>query len=316
MLRTTPCVSELRHSAWHATHAIGGPPGQPEFLNGAAVMETSLPSELLLARLLEIEQTLGRVRAELSGPRTIDLDLLLYDDVVQHTPGLQLPHPRMAFRRFVLQPASEVASEMRHPIIGWTVAQLLKHVQFAQPYVAISGSVHQATRQLAHAVAAKVGWKLVDFAEGDDASPFGGLASLGLSQTIEFLRQQATLLDRKRWLGSRQPGAITPFWIEDLLAIGDALWPGAMTDAWQSLVASIVPPKLLVVYEATSQQFHESQTSEQKQSSSVAVALWHRLNEARRARAGRPGLGPVLWLEGGSLAHAEAELTAAIQAMA
>jgi 2-amino-4-hydroxy-6-hydroxymethyldihydropteridine diphosphokinase len=326
LLRGTPGVSAVRASAWHATTAVGGPQGQGEFLNGAAVVETSLSPESLLAQMKEIEQALGRVRREKWEPRTIDLDLLLYDAVVQHSPALQLPHPRMAFRRFVLQPAVEVAAEMRHPTIGWTVAQLLEHLQTAMPYVAISGALYSATHTFAQAVAAKTGWKLIEFATADDDfSPLGS-PSLGVRQTIEFLRKQAKLLARKNWPRTAGSGAISPFWIEDLLAVGDVLWPGAVDEAWQAMESSVVRPKLLVVCEATSQQFqqpsrkdsiqtHDSIYAEGKKSGSIAVALWHQLNEARRQRTARPGIGPVLWLEGVEQDAAVNELAAAIQAM-
>ena len=95
--------------------------------------------------------------------RTIDLDLLLFDDLVCCTPQLELPHPRMAFRRFVLRPTSEIASSMVHPTIGWTVLQLLEHLRTATPYVAISGSEFLATQQLASAIVAKIDLQLIEF---------------------------------------------------------------------------------------------------------------------------------------------------------
>ena len=94
---------------------IGGPAGQEPFLNAAALLETSLPPAELLARLQRIELHLGRTRETRWAARTLDLDLLLYDNLVLNTPYLTLPHPRMAFRRFVLEPAAEVAPEMAHP---------------------------------------------------------------------------------------------------------------------------------------------------------------------------------------------------------
>jgi 2-amino-4-hydroxy-6-hydroxymethyldihydropteridine diphosphokinase len=314
LLSATPGISAVRTSAWHATSPIGGPDGQPDFLNGAAVVETSLPPESLWTRLREIEAALGRVRHQPWGPRTIDLDLLLYDQIAQRTPRLALPHPRMAFRRFVLEPASEIAGQMIHPSIGWSIADLLQHLNTAAPYVAISGSLFRATQQLANAAAVKTRLKLIEFPQSGDETMLSGSPSLGLSQTIEFLREQAELLARKTF-PSDSCGAISSFWIEDLVAIGDVLWPGELDELWRSLAETVVRPKLLVVYEATSRQFHDEPNSARNTPSSVATAFWHRLNETRRARAARPGIGPVLGLDAGDEAAAERELVAAIQAM-
>ena len=90
---------------------------QPRFLNGAAELRTSLTARELLGRLLAIERRLGRVRGEgpRFGPRTIDLDLLLYGDEVIAQAGLQIPHPRMHERRFVLEPLAELAPEVVIP---------------------------------------------------------------------------------------------------------------------------------------------------------------------------------------------------------
>ncbi len=326
LLSSTPGISSVRTSTWHGTTPIGGPKGQPDFLNGAALVETSLSAEQLLARLQEIEIQLGRVRHQPWGPRTVDLDLLLYDDLVQRTPQLEIPHPRMAFRRFVLEPAAEIAPNMLHPTIGWTTAQLLNHLNTASPYIAISGALFAPTQQVAHAAAAKTGWKLLEsdlqhplsLGEGrvrvPELPPAVSSPSLTIAQTIEFLREQAALLACAN-LPPAGGGTISSFWIEDLMAIGDVLWPGALNTVWQSLNDTITRPKLLVVCDATSQQFHRGPYQEQTPPSSLATALWHQLNEARRARAIRPNIGPVLWLNDSDPNTAEREIVAAIQAM-
>lgn len=88
---------------------------QPRFLNGAAVVETTLSARELLEALLGIERTLGRVRGERWGPRTIDLDLLLYGDTVVDEPGLEVPHPRLHERRFALEPLSDLDRDLEVP---------------------------------------------------------------------------------------------------------------------------------------------------------------------------------------------------------
>jgi 2-amino-4-hydroxy-6-hydroxymethyldihydropteridine diphosphokinase len=124
-LARLPSTQLAARSAWHETQPEGGPPGQGMFLNGAVLLSTTLAPEKMLAELVRIESALGRMRAEPWGPRTIDLDLLLYDGQVRQTDDLTLPHPRMALRRFVLAPAAEVAPWMLHPTTGCVIAHLL-----------------------------------------------------------------------------------------------------------------------------------------------------------------------------------------------
>lgn len=98
----------LRCSSFHETEPVGGPPGQGRYLNAVAAIETTLAPRALLDRLLAVEQLHGRARGERNGPRTLDLDLLLYGDEHIDEPGLTVPHPRMCDRDFVLLPLAEV----------------------------------------------------------------------------------------------------------------------------------------------------------------------------------------------------------------
>ncbi len=103
---------------------------QPPFLNMVAEIGNPLPPpEQVMARLLRIEYALGRTREVPDGPRTIDLDLLLYGDVLSDTEFLRLPHPRLHERRFVLEPLVEVAPRLVHPVLKKTVAELLESLE-------------------------------------------------------------------------------------------------------------------------------------------------------------------------------------------
>lgn len=125
-LDASPGVSVTKLSAFHETEPVGGPPGQGLYLNAAASIETTLEPLELLSLLHQIEAGNGRTREVHWGERTLDLDLLLYDDRIMKTTDLTIPHPRMAGRRFVLEPLLEVAPGAVDPVTGRTVAQMLE----------------------------------------------------------------------------------------------------------------------------------------------------------------------------------------------
>jgi 3-oxoacyl-[acyl-carrier protein] reductase len=123
-LRAEPGLRVLAVSGYYVTAPVGGPAGQPAFVNAAAAVETDDSPDELLALLHRVEDQFGRVRTVKDGPRTLDLDLLLYGSLVVDTPALTVPHPRMHERGFVLVPLAEVAPNAVHPPTGKTVREL------------------------------------------------------------------------------------------------------------------------------------------------------------------------------------------------
>lgn len=119
-----PVLDNLSVSSFFETDPVGVAHEQPRFLNAAAVGETMLPPRALLNLLLAIEQQFGRERPYDGAPRTLDLDLILYDDEIIDEPALIVPHPRFRERMFVLEPLAQIAGNWRDPVSGRTIAEL------------------------------------------------------------------------------------------------------------------------------------------------------------------------------------------------
>jgi 2-amino-4-hydroxy-6-hydroxymethyldihydropteridine diphosphokinase len=124
----TPGIRLISQSSFYRTKAVGPP--QPDYLNGCVLLQVEMIPELLLEILLKIENKFGRLRGERWGPRTLDLDILLYSDRIIETPKLQIPHPRMRERAFVLVPLAEIAPDWVDPVSGLTIKELMKDVDY------------------------------------------------------------------------------------------------------------------------------------------------------------------------------------------
>ena len=123
-LEKLPSVDLLAVSPWYGSHPVGGPADQPDYINGVAHLKTSLQPHALLDALQAIEHQQQRVRRERWGARTLDLDLLLYDNECVHDDRLTLPHPCLHERAFVLVPLADIAPQLTLPN-GCRVASLL-----------------------------------------------------------------------------------------------------------------------------------------------------------------------------------------------
>ncbi len=120
-----PDTALLGSSSLYETEPVGGPAGQPTFLNAVLQIETALSPEVLLRAAQDMEAAMGRERQEHWGPRTLDVDILCYDERITTDSCLLLPHPRLAERRFVLVPLCDLAPDWRHPLLGLSCRELL-----------------------------------------------------------------------------------------------------------------------------------------------------------------------------------------------
>ena len=121
-------LTNLSVSKYYETIPVGVSGPQALFLNAAAVGDTTMSARAVLDALLAIEHERGRERPYANAPRTLDLDVILFGDAIVEEPGLKVPHPRFRERRFVLQPLAEVAPDLRDPVSGKTIAELLASV--------------------------------------------------------------------------------------------------------------------------------------------------------------------------------------------
>jgi 2-amino-4-hydroxy-6-hydroxymethyldihydropteridine diphosphokinase len=322
-LAVQPNIVVLATSRWHATRPIGGPAEQPEFLNGAVLLGTSLSPQHLHAVLKQVELAAGRTREDRWGPRTLDIDLLLYDRLVVDTPELVVPHPRMSFRRFVLEPAAEIVGWMVHPSIGWTIKQLRDHLPTGACYLAaISGPIAAGKTALANSVVKAVKWRSADsvkwksdrlvaiksrFRE-QDKRPTTFMEHLKLLVRMSFIDQ---------YIGVTRTG-VSDYWIEQLLCNAELDLPKDQYEIYAKRymhqASRVKTPKLLVFLDAQPDVSWQ-RIAERGEQNPPRLDWLDRYRQLLLQRVAAPGLGPVLRLDGTKADEARDELIAAIQAM-
>lgn len=321
-LRRVSGVTVSAVSSWYETHPIGGAPGQGRYLNGALRAESSLSPPDLLRTLQEIERRLGRGPHERWDARLVDLDLLLYGDWVLQTSSLQLPHPWMAIRRFVLAPSSEIAPTMVHPTIGWTVKRLLEHLSSAPPYIAVTGVPGSGKSRLVRAVHSTHSWQAMDGGLRAELAGAAGADSPGLAwdTEIQFLRYRICVLDQY-WKSPSRGRAISDFWLRQSLAFARLHLTEPEYKKLRAVAshecAGVEPPRLRVLLQAPPEWYRgplgEHEPSGGERPSHEQVARLHRYLDQE---VSRPGQGPFLRLDARDYQRAVSDVVAAMEAMA
>ena len=253
LLRYMPGVTLVSVSRYRDTRPIGGPPGQGVFLNGACLLETDLAPHDVLGMLAAVENTLDRERGERWGPRTVDLDLLLYDDVILDTASLTLPHPRMVTRRFVLEPCVEIAPDLVHPSADCTLACLLESISSPHPHVAVVGvpgaGAGEVAAEVAHATLARLVSAPAEYAM------IGGMAARSDAVIGDQAWRNAAEACAKPLLSKRWPldphGTVTDYWLDTVrLAAADGLDAGSygrFESFFTRMAADTVPPHVAIM---------------------------------------------------------------------
>lgn len=210
----TARADAMKVSSFYQTDPMG-PMDQPAFLNAVAQFKTSLSYRQLFEHLRQIEDSMGRQRTGTWAPRTIDLDLLLYDDVFIDEPDLKIPHPQMHLRSFVLKGLCELCPDKQHPLLDRTMKELYDRLNCADYYldpqkpqlISITGNIGSGKTTLAAALAERLSAKLI--LEKYDDNPFladvyAGKTELALDSELFFLSSGASQLRKDRMKPSRR----------------------------------------------------------------------------------------------------------------
>jgi 2-amino-4-hydroxy-6-hydroxymethyldihydropteridine diphosphokinase len=317
ILAAHPAISNVSASSLHETAPVGGAAGQGPFLNAAVALDTSLAPEALHKLLRHTEAELGRRPGPRWAARPIDLDLLLFDNRVINTPTLSVPHPRMAFRRFVLAPSAQVAPDMTHPLIGWSVGRLLAHLDSAAPYVAILGTADSGKASLAREVAQTVGGSYLAEPGDDTSAEAADPSGRAQRRPIQFLDRAAEVLRRYDWRATTEV-VVSDFFFDECLAYARLALDDAeyrqFVETWAEASKTVVAPKLLVALDTWERGIAVWQQS-QASSPAVPRVPRERLPYELLLLAGHRNQGPVLYAGNVSCQVRFDEITAAIAAM-
>lgn len=250
LLGFMPGIQLLEVSRYHETVPIGGPAGQPPFLNGACLVETDLAPHDLLGLLQAVEASLERERAVRWGPRTVDLDLILYDGIVVESERLTVPHPRMATRRFVLEPSAEIAADLTHPTSGCSVGELLENISKPHPYVAVAGVAGTGSQDAATAVAEALFARLVH-----RPAVIGGWRETlhAFSRPLERASTGPLALAACHQTATHDHGTVSEYWLGSLRLAAPRLAPAerdAFDAAYAAAAARTMRPQVVLLMTA------------------------------------------------------------------
>jgi 2-amino-4-hydroxy-6-hydroxymethyldihydropteridine diphosphokinase len=350
LLRFMPGVTLVDVSRYRDTRPIGGPAGQGAFLNGACLIETDLAPHDVLQMLAAVENTLHRARDERWGPRTVDLDLLLYDDLVLDSNGLTVPHPRMATRRFVLEPSAEIAADLVHPLADCTLGELLEAISTPHPHIAVVGVPGSGAPEVAMAIADVTLARLVHapreyFQVGPLATSAAARPDAAERVCHEAVAACAAQLAADRWPEDPH-GTVVDFWLHSVrVAAADVLAADAYRGFEQAFVQAAggtVPPHVAILLRVSPAVLEERITFRSRHvqastdafadldPSSVAVCPAAAESAARLVRlqdhlaaallgsgsGRRPGPRAVVAVDADDLGQAIDEAVAAVEAMA
>jgi 2-amino-4-hydroxy-6-hydroxymethyldihydropteridine diphosphokinase len=302
----------LAQSQWRETRPVGGPSGQADYLNAAFLIETMLQPHPLLERLLQIEAHFGRQRHERWAARTLDLDLLLYDNQIIHLPDLVVPHPRLVVRRFVLEPAAEIAPDLIEPTTGWTIRQLADHLRTAAKHVAVLGSPSDFARQIAFRVAQSLSAQLLTDDMVCESQSSAVSSGLTLAAQIKFADRRVALLQSAGRVSGGRGWIVSDFGFGESLALAElTLAPSdyeRFCAHWRRLDALIAPPRFVAAIDPSAEPINQTgktpAAKTAREQYQLALTNWTH----------QPGHGPILHLPKTDRDALAAEIVAAAQA--
>ncbi len=310
-------------SRWHETTPIGGPSGQGAFLNGALLIDSLLPADELARALQAVESRLGRDRAIRWDARAIDIDLLLYGDSVIETKKLTVPHPRMSFRKFVLEPAAEIAGFMLDPVSGWTLTGLLSHLEGAARYVAVTSANPKIAAWLAERLCQKMACLQLE----ETCSLLPGAGDCEQLGTVEFSERADKRLLRSFWFQDKElskrlppsgegsplgvPPVVTAFWRNPTEQV--PIQRGKPRESGQIISSEILSPALVIAVEPSSEKnfWKKIPTKKFQENSPVLESSW----SSWRKRVAHQGHGPMAKIQSDDPAIVLQESIAAIRSI-
>jgi 2-amino-4-hydroxy-6-hydroxymethyldihydropteridine diphosphokinase len=276
---------------------VGGPPGQANYLNAVAELQTRLAARKLLASLQGIERQLGRRRSGRCEPRTIDLDLLLYGRERHAEPGFTVPHPAMHYRAFVLRPLAEIAPEAEHPD-GWTAGQRWGQLQRRPRYLALTGPLGAGKSTVARKLAERLG---AEFAQEWFDQHAVGRFYRGQDEKIDdihraLLRHRSSVLARRRFPPGGTEWVVSDFWFGQSLAYCAAFEPEQVEAHCRELLelaAQTIEPTLVA---AADELLRRISDRGRECEAAVTVPMLQRLRDGFRYALQRSALAPPLYL--------------------